>query len=191
MITPSISPAVVLIVVIAAVTVTIVVVPITANISARQLRRWQREGEGRSHSAVFCHEALPGCVVLVAVVEAPLLALASFLLLSPLPFLPLLLILSPPPLRCLCFFRCRFELIVVCVPHNLFCRCCLHHRCCHRRHYCCPCHCCHNCCHCYNAVVALAFVLRRHLILFLLHQLVVACCFASITGIFAPHPSFG
>jgi hypothetical protein len=40
------------------------------------------------------------------------------------------------------------------------------------------------------AVVALAFVLRRPLIL-LLHRLVVAYCFASVAGIFATGPSFG
>jgi hypothetical protein len=40
------------------------------------------------------------------------------------------------------------------------------------------------------AVVALAFVLHRPLILSS-HQLVVACCFASVAGIFAARPSFG
>ncbi len=40
------------------------------------------------------------------------------------------------------------------------------------------------------AVVALAFVLRRPLIL-LASRLVVACCFASVAGIFAARPSFG
>jgi hypothetical protein len=40
------------------------------------------------------------------------------------------------------------------------------------------------------AVVALAFVLC-HPLPFLPHRLVVACCFASIAGIFAAHPSFG
>jgi hypothetical protein len=40
------------------------------------------------------------------------------------------------------------------------------------------------------AVIALAFVLRHHPIL-LSRQLVVTCCFASVTGIFAAHPSFG
>jgi hypothetical protein len=39
------------------------------------------------------------------------------------------------------------------------------------------------------AVVVLAFVLRCRLIL-LLHWLVVACCFASVAGILAAHPSF-
>jgi hypothetical protein len=40
------------------------------------------------------------------------------------------------------------------------------------------------------AVIALAFVLRRPLVLSL-HRLVVACCFASVAGIFfAVHPSF-
>jgi hypothetical protein len=40
------------------------------------------------------------------------------------------------------------------------------------------------------AVVALAFVLRGPLVLLLL-RLVVACCFASVAGIFAARPSFG
>ncbi len=40
------------------------------------------------------------------------------------------------------------------------------------------------------AVVALAFVLRRPLVL-LLRWLVVACCFASVAGIFAACPFFG
>jgi hypothetical protein len=40
------------------------------------------------------------------------------------------------------------------------------------------------------AVVVLAFVLRRPLVLSL-HRLVVACCFASVAGIFAVHSSFG
>jgi hypothetical protein len=40
------------------------------------------------------------------------------------------------------------------------------------------------------AVIALAFVLRCPLIL-LLCQLVIACCFASVAGIFTAHPSFG
>ncbi len=40
------------------------------------------------------------------------------------------------------------------------------------------------------AVIVLAFVLRHPLVLSL-HRLVVACCFASATGIFAMHPSFG
>jgi hypothetical protein len=40
------------------------------------------------------------------------------------------------------------------------------------------------------AVVALAFVLHCPLIL-LSHRMVVACCFASVAGIFAAHLSFG
>jgi hypothetical protein len=40
------------------------------------------------------------------------------------------------------------------------------------------------------AVVALAFVLCHPPILST-RQLVVACCFASVTGIFVTHPSFG
>jgi hypothetical protein len=40
------------------------------------------------------------------------------------------------------------------------------------------------------AVVVLAFVLHHPLVL-LLHRLVVACCFASVAGIFAACPSFG
>jgi hypothetical protein len=40
------------------------------------------------------------------------------------------------------------------------------------------------------AVIALVFVLRRPLVL-LSCQLVVACCFASVNGIFPAHPSFG
>jgi hypothetical protein len=40
------------------------------------------------------------------------------------------------------------------------------------------------------AVIVLAFVLRRPLVL-LSRRLVVACCFASVAGIFAAHPSFG
>ncbi len=39
------------------------------------------------------------------------------------------------------------------------------------------------------AVIALAFVLRCPLVL-LSRQLVVACCFASVTGIFSVSPSF-
>jgi hypothetical protein len=39
------------------------------------------------------------------------------------------------------------------------------------------------------AAVALAFVLRRPLVL-LSRRLVVACCFASVAGIFAARPSF-
>jgi hypothetical protein len=39
------------------------------------------------------------------------------------------------------------------------------------------------------AVIALAFVQRRSLLL-LSRQLVVACCFASVAGIYATHPSF-
>ncbi len=40
------------------------------------------------------------------------------------------------------------------------------------------------------AVVALAFGLRRPLVL-LSRRLVVACCFASVAGIIATRPSFG
>jgi hypothetical protein len=40
------------------------------------------------------------------------------------------------------------------------------------------------------AVIVLAFMLRRPLVL-LSHRLVVACCFASVAGIFAARPSFG
>jgi hypothetical protein len=40
------------------------------------------------------------------------------------------------------------------------------------------------------AVFALAFVLRRPLVLSL-RRLVFACCFASVAGIFAACPSFG
>ncbi len=40
------------------------------------------------------------------------------------------------------------------------------------------------------AVVALAFVLHHPLILSS-RRLVVACCFTSVTGIFAAHSSFG
>jgi hypothetical protein len=40
------------------------------------------------------------------------------------------------------------------------------------------------------AVVALAFMLRHPLVLFL-RRLVVACYFASVAGIFAARPSFG
>ena len=40
------------------------------------------------------------------------------------------------------------------------------------------------------AVIALAFVLRRPLVISL-RRLVVACCFASVPGIFAMRPSFG
>ncbi len=41
-----------------------------------------------------------------------------------------------------------------------------------------------------NAVIALAFVLRRPLVLSS-RRLVVACCFASVAGIFATRPFFG
>jgi hypothetical protein len=41
----------------------------------------------------------------------------------------------------------------------------------------------------YNTV-ALAFLLRHPLVLSL-HRLVVACCFTSVAGTFAAHPSFG
>jgi hypothetical protein len=40
------------------------------------------------------------------------------------------------------------------------------------------------------AVIVLGFVLPRPLVLSL-RQLVIACCFASVTGIFAARPSFG
>ncbi len=40
------------------------------------------------------------------------------------------------------------------------------------------------------AVIVLAFVLCHPLVL-LLRQLVVACCFASVAGIFAARPSYG
>jgi hypothetical protein len=40
------------------------------------------------------------------------------------------------------------------------------------------------------AVIVLALVLHRPLVL-LSHLLVVACCFAPVTGIFAACPSFG
>jgi hypothetical protein len=40
------------------------------------------------------------------------------------------------------------------------------------------------------AVVVLVFVLRHPLILSL-RRLVVACCFASVAGIFARYPTFG
>jgi hypothetical protein len=41
-----------------------------------------------------------------------------------------------------------------------------------------------------TAVIALAFMLRHPLVLSL-RRLVVACCFASVAGIFAARPSFG
>jgi uncharacterized membrane protein YjgN (DUF898 family) len=186
-ITSSISPAVVLVVIIAIVTITIVAVPIAVNISARWQWRWQWEGQGQGNSAVFCCKALPGCIILIAVVDAPLSALALFLLLSLLPFpLPLLFPL-PPLLRCCCFFRCHFELIDVCAPPNYCCRSCLCRRNCHYCSHCCRCHCCHHRC---IAVVALAFVLCHPLVL-LLCRLVVACCFASVAGIFVARSSFG
>jgi hypothetical protein len=40
------------------------------------------------------------------------------------------------------------------------------------------------------AVIALAFVLRHPLVLSL-RRLVIACCFASVAGIFTAHPTFG
>jgi hypothetical protein len=111
---PSISPAVALVVNVPAVTVAIVIVSIAANISAQRQRRWRQEGEGQGNSAFFCREALPGCIVVLAVVDASLSALAPFLSLSPLPFPLPLLFPSPPLLHRSCFFRCHLELIVVC-----------------------------------------------------------------------------
>ncbi len=40
------------------------------------------------------------------------------------------------------------------------------------------------------AVIVLAFMLRCPLFL-LLRQLVIACCFISVSGIFSVHPSLG
>jgi hypothetical protein len=105
MITSSISPAIVLAVIVAAFTVAGVVVPIAANISAWRQQPWRWEGEGQGNSAVFCREALPRCIIIIAVVDALLLALELFLLLSPSPFLLPLLFLLPPPLHRNCFFR--------------------------------------------------------------------------------------
>jgi hypothetical protein len=101
---PSISPAVVLVINVAAAIVAIVVVPIAANISAWWQRQWWQEGEGQGDSVVFCREALPRCIVIVAVVDAPLLASLPFSSLSPSPFLLPLLFLSPPPLHRRHFF---------------------------------------------------------------------------------------
>jgi hypothetical protein len=119
-----------------------------------------REGGGQGNSAVFHCKALPGCALLSAVVDAPLSALASFLLLSPSPYpLPLLfplLLLLPPPFLLIPilvdFCLCSLPL--------LLCHCLCHcHSCCH--HYCCCCHfhCCHHCCHRPVDVIALAVML--------------------------------
>ncbi len=106
--------------------------------------------EGRGGSAVASHEAHPGRVVLVTVVDAPLLALVLRSLSSlstwpfPSPSLFLLPSLSPP----LSFLR--LTILVDCclyrVHHHRHCRrCCRHrrHRCRRRRHRC-HCHCCHH-----------------------------------------------
>ncbi len=150
------------------------------------------------HRFYFCHcfccrwhhrcQALPRCIVLIAVVDDQLSASAVlFLLLSPLPFLlPLLFPLPPPPLFLL------LPLLVdccLCPPPSLLpplslppplppffcCPCC---RCCHHRR--------HRC----IAVIALAFVLHSPLVLSL-RWLVVASFFASVAGIFATYLSFG
>jgi hypothetical protein len=131
-----------------------------ANISARQQRWWRRKGEGQGDSAVFCHEAFPGCIIVVAVVDVPMSALASFSLPSPLPFPSPLLFPLPPSLQRRRFFCCRFEAIVVCAPHNHCCRRCLCRHHCHRCHCCCCCHCCHHRPHRSLTVIVLAFVVR-------------------------------
>ncbi len=102
---------------------------------------------------------LPGCIVVVAVVDAPLLAPVPFLLLSPKPFLLPLLFPWPPPLHRRRFFCCCFELIVVCAPRNCCCCHCLCRHHCNHCHCCCCCCCCHHCRHCRIAVIALAFML--------------------------------
>jgi hypothetical protein len=56
----------------------VVGIPIAANISTHRQQRWQRQGGGQGNSAVFHHKAVSGCVVIVAVVDASLLALALF-----------------------------------------------------------------------------------------------------------------
>jgi hypothetical protein len=84
--------------------VVVILFAIATNILAQQ--QWQPqqqwEGEGQGNSAFFHHKAYPRCIILVAVVDEPSLALLSLLLLSPLPFLsPLLfLLLSPSYFRC-------------------------------------------------------------------------------------------
>jgi hypothetical protein len=106
--------------------------------------------EGRGDGAVASHEAHPGRVVLITVVNAPLLAsvLQSLSLLSTWPF-PLPLLFLPPSLSPPLSFLLLTLLVDCCLyqfHHHRYCR----RRCRHRRHRChrrchrCHCHCRHH-----------------------------------------------
>jgi hypothetical protein len=106
--------------------------------------------EGQGDSAVASHEAHPGRVVLVTVVDAPLLAsvlqLLSLLSMCPSPLPSLFL---PPSLLPPLSFLPLTLLVDCCLyefHHHRHCpRHCHHrrHRCCRPRHYC-HCHCPHH-----------------------------------------------